>query len=158
MDKVTQQPTIVLHLPIPPSINKLWANSPGKPRVRSSAYRAWIIEAGWEARTQLVGVPTIAGTFDALISVPVSSRRDRDSWSKSLFDLCQHVGAIRNDSGLRSYSVIGDDRTDCMVALWDTGGPEQRAPKIFRMSAKPRSSQPTLSQITRAEAARRLPR
>ena len=118
------RPSIVLALPVPPSLNALWIHPPGRRRrVRSPAYSAWLTEAGWEARRQLVGVPTIQGAFNASITVPASLRRDRDNNSKPLFDLCQSVGAVRNDSGLRDYVVLGADRSDCLVVLWDLGGP-----------------------------------
>lgn len=75
------------------------------------------------ARQQLVGASMIEGAFNARIEVPEKSRRDRDNWSKPLFDLCQAIGAVRNDSGLCGYTVVPADRDDCMVAIWDLGGP-----------------------------------
>jgi Holliday junction resolvase RusA-like endonuclease len=117
------RPTIVLQLPVPPSTNALWMHPSGhKRRVRSPAYSAWLQEAGWEARRQLVGVDTIQGAFNASVSVPASSRRDTDNWTKPLFDLCQSVGAVSNDSGLRQYVVMPADRADVLVVLWDLGG------------------------------------
>lgn len=133
-------PTIVLHLSLPPSANKLWISEPGRARRRSPEYRSWLWNAGWEARRQLVGVPTIVGTFNAVIQVPRSSRRDRDNWTKPLFDLAQLAGAIRNDSGLGSYTVEPAEREDVCLALWDMGGPEQRVPANLRLSAPPRRS------------------
>ena len=148
-------PTIVLHLPCPPSLNALWSHPPGmKRRIRSPEYSAWLVQAGWEARRQLVGVPTILGAFSATVTVPVTSRRDRDSWTKALFDLCQHVGAVRNDSGLRDYSVTADERDDVMLALWDLGGPPVAAGRSLpaNLSTKPRA--PT--QAERRFAAARM--
>lgn len=123
-------PTIILNLSLPPSVNKLWSHPPGlKRRIRSPEYSTWLRVAGWEARRQLVGVPMILGNFNAQLTVPIKSRRDLDSWTKAIFDLCQHAGAVRNDSGLRAYSVDASDRTDCMVALWDLGGVPFAEPK-----------------------------
>jgi Holliday junction resolvase RusA-like endonuclease len=122
------RPSIVLQLPVPPSLNALWSHPPGRRRrVRSPAYSAWLTEAGWEARRQLVGVPTIQGAFNASVSVPAISRRDTDNWTKPLFDLCQSIGAVRNDSGLRQYVVMPADRRDVLVVLWDLGGPSVAA-------------------------------
>lgn len=123
-------PTLVLHLPIPPSANRIWRTMPGmrKPTL-SEEYRAWINAAGWTARQQLVGTPMILGAFSAHVRVPAKSRRDVDNWTKPLFDLCQRVGAVRNDRGLKHYTVSQGDQDDCMIALWDLGGVPLAEPK-----------------------------
>lgn len=148
--------TIALTLPVCPSTNSLWITPPHfKRRVRSPEYATWLRSAGWVARSQLVGVPTITGTFTARIEVPAKSRRDRDNWSKALMDLCQSVGAVRNDAGLRDYEVVGADRSDVLVVLTDCGGPEQREPKQYRVGpARPKRA--TTAQIARFERTRRL--
>jgi Holliday junction resolvase RusA-like endonuclease len=153
-----EPPTIVLTLPICPSLNALWIHPPNhRGRIRSPAYNAWLTEAGWEAKRQLVGVPTIEGSFDAHIYVPAKSRRDRDGWTKALFDLCQRVGAVSNDSGLANYTVEPVERDDVCIYLWDTGAPLRvKAPRTLRklpVSVRPR--QAALSLIRRSEAIRR---
>ena len=150
-----QPPTISVTIPLPPSTNALWSAAPGRKRVRSPAYSAWLRYAGWIVRMQLVGVPIIIGTFNACVTLPIASRRDRDNWTKPLFDLLQHVGAIRNDSGLRDYAVIAAERDDVLLELWDLGGPEQREPVPMRMAARHYRARPTQAQVRRAEAARR---
>jgi Holliday junction resolvase RusA-like endonuclease len=141
-------PDLVLSLPVPPSANALWSHpGGGKARVRSDAYRLWLHNAGWSVRMQARGFTTLAGTFDALLLVPEKSKRDRDNWSKPIFDLLQAVGIVRNDSGLRNYSVRGEDRDDCIVALWDRGGPEQRVSKPLRIT-KPKR-RPSQADIRR---------
>ncbi len=145
----------VLTLPVCPSTNALWITPVNyKRRIRSPEYTTWLRDAGWAARMQLVGVPTITGTFTARIEVPAKSRRDRDNWSKALLDLCQSVGAVRNDAGLRDYQVIGTDRSDVLVVLTDCGGPEQRKPKEYR-AGHVRPKRATTAQIARFERARK---
>jgi Holliday junction resolvase RusA-like endonuclease len=125
-------PSIILQLPPPPSTNRLWSTPPGRRRrIRTPEYSRWLVEAGWEARRQLVAAPTILGAFDASVTVPIGSRRDRDNWSKPIFDLCQAVGAVVNDSGLRDYVVLAADRADVLVLLWDKGGPPIKPAKIL---------------------------
>jgi len=126
-------PSVVLQLPVPPSLNALWIHPPGRRgRVRSPEYAQWITVAGWEARRQLVAVPRIEGAFRAAIVVPQSSRRDLDNWPKALLDLAQTVGAIANDSGMRSFTVDKAARTDVLLALYDLGGPAIREGRRFR--------------------------
>src|SRR5581483_2059569 len=138
-----RQPDRVLTMAPPPSTNALWTHpGAGKPRVRTAAYRAWIESAGWQVRMQLVGAPTIVGTFDAVVTVPSSSAFDRNNHDKAIFDLLQHVGVVRNDSGLRDYAVLAEDRADLLVQLWDRGGPEQHAARPMRLG-KSRPQRPT---------------
>lgn len=147
-------PTLILHLPVPPSANRMWRKLPNRKRpIISPEYQQWLTEAGWEARRQLVGVPTIAGRFRAEIHVP-HSRRDLDNWAKPLFDLAQRAGAIRNDSGNVGYRVTPHDRDDCAMAFWDLGG-EVAAPTVRRRrSVAPHKTKPSTHAL--GFAARRL--
>jgi Holliday junction resolvase RusA-like endonuclease len=132
-------PTIVLHLPIPPSANRIWRRVQGMRGLKlAPEYKAWIEAAGWTARMQLIGVPRIEGAFTAIIVVPSGTRRDLDNFCKPLFDLCQRVGAVANDNGLHSYSVSTEDRDDCLVALFDLGGPIVRKPATRTRKPVPR--------------------
>ena len=146
---MTEPPTIILTLPCPPSANRIWRKAPGFKRpLLSQEYRSWIASAGWLAKMQLAGTPTILGSFNAHVTVPQKSRRDRDNWTKPIFDLCQRIGAVRNDSGLREYSVTAEARDNCRVALWDIGGPEIKETRSRKVAAmKPR---PTAAQIKRS--------
>ena len=150
-----ERPTIILQLPCPPSLNALWHQPPGfRRRIRTPEYTRWITEAGWEARRQLVATPTILGAFDASITVPIKSRRDRDNWGKSIFDLCQSIGAVSNDSGLRDYSVLAADRADVLVLLWDKGGKPIAPPRRLPATVSGRQGKLSLAQL--ALAAKRV--
>jgi Holliday junction resolvase RusA-like endonuclease len=133
---VTDPPTIILTVPIPPSANRIWRRVPGMKGLKlSQEYQSWRETAGWAAKMQLMAQGgTIKGAFRARIEVP-KSRRDLDNWVKPLFDLCQAAGAIRDDSGATHFEIEPADRADCMIALWDLGGPELPEPK----ARKPRS-------------------
>ena len=117
-----------------PSLNALWVRAPGKPRVRSEAYRDWIRAAGWDVRRQLVGVPPIDCRFNCLIEVPIT-RRDTDNWAKATLDLCESVGLMVNDGNVSELIVRPVQREDVMVAIWCL--PEMGE---IRKQAKPRGS------------------
>lgn len=86
----------MLTLPLPPSTNKLFANVPGKGRIRTKAYKQWRHDAGWELKAQR---PTpVAGNVAVAIHVPQSMRGDVDNRLKALLDL------------LVAHHVIEDDR------------------------------------------------
>lgn len=88
---------ILLKLPVPPSSNHLFANIPGKGRVKTSAYRGWIKEAGWALQSQRH--EEVAGPVKVSIAVRrTSGRADIDNRIKALLDL------------LVRHRVIGDDR------------------------------------------------
>lgn len=118
-------------MPKPPSTNKLWARAPGGKRVRSKEYTAWLIEAGWEVKRQIVGMTPLACRFNLTIEVPIS-RRDTDNWAKPIGDLCQHVGVVTNDGNVHRITITPVDRVDCMAAFWSL--PEMGS---VRLTARP---------------------
>lgn len=108
---------LVLTLSSPPSLNKLWISIPGKKRIRSPEYRAWLVSAGWEVKRQIVGMAPIACRYDAVVQVPVS-RRDSDNWFKAIGDLLESVGVVTNDGNLHQLTITPTPgRTDCAVEI-----------------------------------------
>ena len=82
----------------------------------SPEYRTWRDAAGWEAKTQLIGVKPIKGPFTVKIEVPVN-RRDLDNHCKPLLDLCQAVGAIQDDKFAEEIHLYRVDRDGALVTL-----------------------------------------
>lgn len=102
--------TVQLHLPYPPSANRLWVRA-RKGMRKSDAYSAWLTEAGWHAKAQR---PTkIDGPYKLSIhaSRPDRRTRDLDNIIKPVNDLLQAVGVINNDSDC-----------DIVCARWVTAG------------------------------------
>jgi Holliday junction resolvase RusA-like endonuclease len=102
---------IILLLSLPPSANRLWRNN----RL-SQEYRSWKDAAGWEAKTQLIGIKTIKGAFSVTIEVP-KNRRDIDNNLKPLLDLCQAVGAIQDDKHAEEIHLYRVERDGALVTL-----------------------------------------
>jgi Holliday junction resolvase RusA-like endonuclease len=127
-------PDRVVTMPRPPSTNRLWIRAPGKPRVRSPEYRAWIFSAGWDVRRQLIGIPPIDCRFNVVIEVPIS-RRDSGNFEKATMDLCEIVGLVTNDGNAHEINIRPTAREDVMVAIWCL--PEMGA---VRRAAKPRGA------------------
>lgn len=101
-------------IPSPPSVNGLFANVPGRGRVRSKGYRIWRNAAGWALKTegtQARSWETIAGPVEVRI-VNGSQRLDGDNSAKAILDL------------LVDMRVIGDDRQ--VVDLRITRGAKSR--------------------------------
>jgi Holliday junction resolvase RusA-like endonuclease len=103
---------IILLLPLPPSANRIWRNNR-----KSAEYRKWIEVAGWEAKTQLVGIAQIKGEFSVKLEID-PGRKDLDnSCIKTALDLCQAMGAIKNDKLCREIHVYAVERQGLLVEL-----------------------------------------
>ena len=102
--------SIELWLPFPVSANRLWVKTRNGMR-KSDAYTAWLLEAGLEVRRQRP--QKISGPYKITITAarPDHRRRDIDNTIKSVSDLLQSVGVIRDDC-------------DCemVTARWVTSG------------------------------------
>jgi Holliday junction resolvase RusA-like endonuclease len=123
-DLSPDRPAVIVTVPPPPSLNKLWSRAPGGKRVRSRAYRDWTTTAGWHLKMQIVGLEPLVCRFNLTIEVPIS-RRDTGNWEKALCDLCESVGVVTNDGNAHSITITPTDRADCMLAFWplpDMGG------------------------------------
>lgn len=101
---------VELHLPYPPSANRLWRRA-GARIHKSDEYKAWLEEAGWKAAEQKP--KRIDGPYRLQIQAarPDKRRRDLDNLIKPISDLLKVVGIIRDDSDC-----------DVLSARWVTVG------------------------------------
>lgn len=102
---------VSLSLPYPPAVNNLFFNVPGRGRVKSSRYSAWLGEAGWMIAEQKPG--RVMGEYEADILAyrPDKRRRDLDGIIKPLLDC------------LVAYRVTGDDSLARKITIaWAEGG------------------------------------
>lgn len=91
-------------IPLPPTANSLFANAPGKGRVRTTKYRSWATAAGWMIKTQCVG-PVPGSRWCVSIEAPIGHTRDLDNVAKPTLDL------------LVAMHLIGDDRYVDQITL-----------------------------------------
>ncbi len=102
-----QEPqSITLTLPLPPSVNAMFANVPGKGRVKTKAYRAWRRAALSEASLDMIGKRCIEGRFKATMTFAMPNGGDVDNRVKAILDLAQACGAIRDDKYLVELHVF----------------------------------------------------
>jgi Holliday junction resolvase RusA-like endonuclease len=101
---VAEPISIRLELPLPPSVNALYANVPGKGRVKTKAYREWIRAASAHVLTQRFN-ERIDGSFSAGIDIFQRAGGDLDGRLKAIFDFCKLVGAIKDDRYLFALRV-----------------------------------------------------
>lgn len=96
---------VTFTLPMPPSTNALYRNVPGKGRVKTADYKAWIKDAGWQMKLQ--GASSflyLAGPLELRISLSAKSRIDVDN-IKALPDLLKKMGVIDDDKQIRRLYV-----------------------------------------------------
>lgn len=89
---------IELRLPLPPSVNGLYANVPGKGRVKSARYRTWLNAAGWclkEGRPKKVKGEYVLWLW---CERPDERKRDLFNLVKAVEDLLVEHGVVEDDS------------------------------------------------------------
>lgn len=114
-------PGIIIDLPMPPSVNRIWrANRAGPKAVSiSPEYAAWKRHADGMALSmaQFRGLKTIVGPFEAKI-VLRRQRGDLDNRSKGVLDWLQSRGVIADDKYCeRLVLEWGDAPTGCRVTV-----------------------------------------
>lgn len=117
---------LVLNLPLPPSVNALFANVPGRGRVRTKLYRRWskdALEYAWLSKPY-GGFPRFDGAFDVQITVPLKMRGDVDNRLKPVLDWLKKPGAIIADDEKAFSATIarGEDIEPgfCRVYVYET--------------------------------------
>lgn len=118
---------IILHLPFPPSANRLWRHTRkgGKNVVYIDAkYAAWKREADAMFLSQkLMLGERIKGGFTCFVTLDETRRRrasDVDNRLKAVLDSLQRWEVIENDKLADSVSVSWGPANGCIVALWPT--------------------------------------
>ena len=111
-------PTYIVQLPRCPGFNNLYANVPGKGRVKTKRYKAWIEEAG---KMMLIAGPRprLEGPVRLLIEGAI--RTDLDA-IKAIPDLLQSMGVLVNDAQIAHLEVIRRGEGELVsVSLWRMG-------------------------------------
>lgn len=110
---------ISVHLPTPPSTNRLWRRKKGGGMRTSDEYLRWKREAGDLLMTlhQLRGVVMIEGAFTAEVVVR-KARHDLDNKVKAVLDFAQSVGLIADDKYCERLTIAyGDAPHGCKLII-----------------------------------------
>lgn len=117
---------LVLNLPLPPSTNKLYANVPGKGRVRTREYKRWSIAAlnySWLSKPQ-GGFPFFDGAFEMQITLPLKMRGDITNRIKAVEDwLKKPAGIVADDKHTHTATVARGSDVEpgfCRVFVFET--------------------------------------
>ena len=93
-------------LPLPPSANRLFANVPGKGRVKTRAYKNWRKAAILTIFAQVRADLRIGGPVGLSICVPTGMRGDLDNRLKCLIDALVAANRIDDDKHVHSILIV----------------------------------------------------
>jgi crossover junction endodeoxyribonuclease RusA len=114
---------IELWLPYPPSTNRLWRRA-RVGMIKSDEYVAWLLAAKAEVRRQNPG--KISGKYLVAITAarPDKRKRDLGNLEKSVSDLLQSCGVIRDDCDAEMILLIWAKSGDGISVLLEPAGVE----------------------------------
>jgi crossover junction endodeoxyribonuclease RusA len=98
LDATRQREVSLTLTALPPSVNHLFLNIPGKGRVRAPHYRKWVQEAGWEIKAQFPGRVHGLCIIDLSVGRVTGRNRDIDNILKPVLDLLVTHRIIEDDS------------------------------------------------------------
>lgn len=93
-------------LPMPPSVNKLFANVRGRGRIRTREYKSWSHQAIWTIICKCPQPRLIKPPYTVRISLPVKMRGDLDNRVKAVLDVLVKSGVMDDDSHVMDLRVI----------------------------------------------------
>ncbi|GJD41339.1 RusA family crossover junction endodeoxyribonuclease [Methylobacterium bullatum] len=98
---------------IPPSTNNLFFSVPGRGRVKSDAYKAWIKEASIVAKLA-IRAKRIDGPYALCIQIgkPDNRKRDIGNLEKPISDLLVSIGAVNDDGDCQRIEMEWSPNVD----------------------------------------------
>ena len=123
----------------PPSTNTLYANVPGRGRVKSERYRKWKNAAGWDMKGKKYKTLDCPVMLDITVKKRGKVKEDISNKIKALEDLLVEMAVLKDDSlvqeiRVRWGNVIGA-RVEVMPCDLLTGC-EKPQPKVARQPRK----------------------
>jgi Holliday junction resolvase RusA-like endonuclease len=104
--------TVTFACDIPPSVNALYQNVPGKGRVKTALYSAWEKRAGFQVNK--ITQECVLGRYGLSLVVrrPKSARRDIDNVIKAISDLAVTMGLVQDDCLCEEIFIRWTDDAD----------------------------------------------
>lgn len=111
--------TFQVTLPVPPTLNNAYRNVPGKGRVKTREYGAWLAPAIIIIRASVRTAKAVRGPLHIAIRLPLKMRGDIDNRIKPILDALVKSGRIDDDRNVRWLTVWREDGiTDAVVQVW----------------------------------------
>ena len=106
-------------LPIPPSVNNLFSNVPGKGRVKTKAYTDWISKAYAAINHETYSSPGISLSGAVCVVMEINRShvgRDIDNCIKPVIDVLVKRGVIISDTNVASVTACWAEKADPALA------------------------------------------
>lgn len=113
------EPAARFTVPVCPSTNNLYVpRRDGKGRAKTSTYKAWELEAGWQINLQSPDktLPALKRVV-VLIEAPFNYTRDIEN-VKPVCDLLKTMGIILDDRYVETFCVTRIKGDHMIVSLW----------------------------------------
>lgn len=118
---------LTVTLPLPPSVNSLFANVAGRGRIRTTAYKSWAHSAHYSIIAQAPQSRLVAPPYSVDIVIDTKTRRrfDLDNRLKAVFDILVTAGVMSDDADVVTlcaarYTMCEKDQ--CIVTVSTYGG------------------------------------
>lgn len=98
----------IIDLPLPPSVNHLFANAGKKGRVITPRYKAWRDEAGWSLLRQRPG--SVSGRYSLEVYIQADAKADLGNLEKALSDLLVSHRVVEDDIQAWAIHLYRDPR------------------------------------------------
>jgi len=103
-------------LPVPPSVNTMYFNVPGRGRVKTKEYSLWRTAAVAMIQAQTLREKRIEGHISIRIILPAKMRGDLDNRIKPLLDALVESKKIDDDRNVQSIIITKTRKEDdCLV-------------------------------------------
>ena len=119
--------SVILDIPMPPSVNQMYRNVSGKGRVKTKKYLDWIVDCEFTFHEQKKRNEPVPGNFNCEIVLSEESRRpnaDCDNRIKAVLDLLQAWNLITDDC-LADKVIVrwgSAPKGMCKVYVWKVAG------------------------------------
>lgn len=118
--------SFTVELPTPVSANNLFANVPGKGRVKTKAYENWQNVAALTVVATVRADRRIGGPVTVRIELPTKCRLDIDNAVKPILDALVHSRRIDDDRNVERVEVIKNARPgDMALVTVEAAAPKQ---------------------------------
>lgn len=111
---------IVLHLPVPPSVNAMYRNVAKVGRVKTGEYLKWLVVADAHYLSQKRGIKPVTGPCEIAIKLP-RCRGDISNRIKATEDYLVSRGITGDDKHNRKVSIERDGSLTCCVVTITQG-------------------------------------
>lgn len=108
----------VIHLEnAPPSTNNLYANIPGRGRVKSGRYKVWRSAAAWDVQIAKPQSFACKVVLDLTVARPKGVRADVSNRIKAVEDLLVEMGVLADDSLVEEVRARWGDTKGCRIEI-----------------------------------------